>query len=232
ECNEDKYYKDKSQKPRISLYLKALFEEYAQKPLYAREKIYYAERFEIIRNAIEAGHQLKIQVASSEMYYVKPFRIDLATYHYLTGVSSPVEKDGEPSYQSASFRLSNMLSVIPVRSRSGYLTEKEKENLNKEIQQKGAQFLTANITDVRIKLTESGVQKYNNQIHLRPACKEILPGNIYCFQCTEIQAEYYFFKFGKDAMVMEPESLATRFKSMYGKAWKIYESAQNTETIK
>ena len=35
------------------------------------------------------------------------------------------------------------------------------------------------------------------------------------FKCTEQQAEYYFFKFGADAIIEEPISLRKQFEDKY-----------------
>ena len=50
---------------------------------------------------------------------------------------------------------------------------------------------------------------------------------IYEFDCTLRQAENYFFKFGHDAMVLEPENLADKFLRKYRNAVKRYETIAN-----
>ena len=42
--------------------------------------------------------------------------------------------------------------------------------------------------------------------------------NIYKFDCTLTQAEFYFFKFGKEVKIINPPSLAEKFKAMYHEA--------------
>jgi hypothetical protein len=150
ECREDRYYKDPSGKAKISLYLKALFEEYAALPLHRRERIYYAKTCEMIELAIRDGIQLKIKVASGREYYVKPYEIRLDIYHYLTGISMPVTDDDSVEGKSAAFRISAIADIRLVKSRSGYLTEAMKKKLQKDIRQKGVQFLTNELSNIRI----------------------------------------------------------------------------------
>ena len=42
------------------------------------------------------------------------------------------------------------------------------------------------------------------------------------FQCTEAQAEFYFFKFGKDAQIVRPLRLREKFQAMYEAAAGAY----------
>ena len=58
--------------------------------------------------------------------------------------------------------------------------------------------------------------------HLRPRYSEIRDNNIYVFFCTKDQLEFFFFKFGKDAVILEPKSLAEEFKIKYEDAAKAY----------
>ena len=44
---------------------------------------------------------------------------------------------------------------------------------------------------------------------------EVNVGSEYVFYCTQQQAEYYFFKFGKDAEILEPATLRSRFQKLY-----------------
>lgn len=46
--------------------------------------------------------------------------------------------------------------------------------------------------------------------------------NIYVFDCSFQQVEYYFFKFGKEAEVISPVELRDKFKNDYIEACEIY----------
>ena len=76
-----------------------------------------------------------------------------------------------------------------------------------------------------VEISDSDWEKiYSRLDHMRPAfIKEKTNGNEYVFNCTERQAENYFFKFGEDAEIISPESLRLWFKDMYKSASMIYE---------
>ncbi|MCR5211410.1 MAG: hypothetical protein K6C41_02560 [Lachnospiraceae bacterium] len=48
--------------------------------------------------------------------------------------------------------------------------------------------------------------------------------HIYRFHAAENQLEFYFFKFGKDARILEPKRLAEKFEMMYSEDAKAYKS--------
>ena len=85
----------------------------------------------------------------------------------------------------------------------------------------GVQFMVGSEAEIHVKLTDAGVSKYRRQTHLRPPLVRELDGT-YIFQCTTAQAEFYFFKFGKDAEILLPADLRERFKAMYEAAANIY----------
>ena len=82
--------------------------------------------------------------------------------------------------------------------------------------------MVGNEAEIHVKLTKAGVNKYRRQTHLRPPLVRELDGT-YVFRCTTAQAEFYFFKFGKDAEILLPMDLRERFKSMYEAAANIYQ---------
>ena len=78
-----------------------------------------------------------------------------------------------------------------------------------------------NEAEIHVKLTKAGVYKYRRHTHLRPPLVRT-EDDVYVFQCTTAQAEFYFFKFGKDAEILLPTNLRERFKSMYEAAANTY----------
>lgn len=82
---------------------------------------------------------------------------------------------------------------------------------------------------VRMALTENGYQKYLKlMLHQRPLpCipVEMSEGNypyVLTFGCSTYQIMNYFFPFGSDAMVLEPDELRTEFAEKYRKAAEMY----------
>ena len=46
--------------------------------------------------------------------------------------------------------------------------------------------------------------------------------DVYIFNCTKAQAEFYFFKFGSDAEILSPVDLRDKFALMYKDAAAVY----------
>lgn len=220
ECHEDLYY------ARIGQYFKALIEEYASKAFLDRERIYYKDTFALITNAIERQRQLKVRVPSGKTFYVYPYMITPsqgAAHHYLIGRTMPINGESmEQNATNASLRISNLNSIKILESKSGRLTNEQKRGLDYEILKKGPQFMVNETSDIHVYLSPIGKQKYNNQLHLRPQYINIIDDNIYVFQCTELQIEYYFFKFGKDAKILKPQKLSEKLSRQYEEALNFY----------
>lgn len=212
ECKEEIFYHE-----QISDYLKCLLEEYASLPYIKRERIFYKERYETAKQAIERGKLLKICTARGKWYHVYPYEImedPLSTRSYLVGyVKKPEESRSDK--RIASFRLPR-LKKIECLAASFRLTKDEIDKIRKRVEKCSVQFLVEERETIRVRLTERGVEKYWEQLHLRPVKDtDASSKNEYVFQCTQRQAEYYFFKFGADVEILEPESLRKRFAEMY-----------------
>ena len=83
--------------------------------------------------------------------------------------------------------------------------------------------MMGNESEIHVKLTKAGVNKYRRQTHLRPPLIREQEEGVYVFKCTTAQAEFYFFKFGKDAEILLPIDLRGQFKAMYEAAANIYQ---------
>ena len=87
---------------------------------------------------------------------------------------------------------------------------------------KGIPFLLNDVVEIGIRLTPEGISKYNSILHLRPPYTRKTKDGLYIFHSTEMQIEFYFLKFGKDAEVLYPQSLRNKFRLEYEKALKKY----------
>ena len=223
ECREDKAYEG-----YIGRYLKAILEEYARLPYYKRERIYYAPRFRDIQNAIDAKKRLRLMTADHQECVVKPYRIltdNQTKYHYLvawcdqTGEESP---DGPG--KAHPFRISNILQIKQL-NRSGKITEREKAFIEEALQHKDVPFMGEDICTVRVALTKAGISKYGRILNMRPQYKAIEgpQKNIFVFETTLRQAQYYFERFGPDARILEPAALAQQMQQWHQKAAVQYE---------
>ena len=98
--------------------------------------------------------------------------------------------------------------------------EKEREIRN-AIREVGIQYLADTYNKIVVEFTPHGENMYRSMLHLRPQYTK-KSGNIYEFCCSERQADNYFFKFGHNARILEPERLADAFRRKYENAAKKY----------
>jgi len=214
-CQEEKYYE------RPGQYIKAIVEEYAERPQYQRESIFFGDTITLIQSCIQSGTLLIVKTKKGWSYEVRPFAImtdEGSLYHYLVGYSRLV--NGEHTDDKiASFRISQLVSVVqrPKSYRSGRITNNEQERIVQKLQAEGVQFLLGDQTQIKVRLTDVGKKMYASQLHLRPTRVKSSEGSddIYCFNCTETQARFYFFKFGKEVEIISPQSLRETFIRQY-----------------
>lgn len=228
DCRENLYYSS------IGQYLKALFEEYASLTYLERESIYYRPVFETIQQAFDSNMAVRVTHDKGFLFEFQPYQIlcdPVSSHHYLTGYSTPINMkvDYDATNQPipcrarpASIRISNIRDAKLIRRKSGKLTALQKAELKNCLAFNGPQFLTDDTHEIHIRLTQNGIRKYNYQMTLRPDYVKIIEPDIYVFQCSERQIQYYFIEFGKDATILKPDHLRQYFQQWYEAAEKSY----------
>lgn len=217
ECCEERYYDRRGQ------YLGCVIEEYARLPYVQREMIYFANFDELISVAQREKCRVRVKTRNDSLFSVLPYGIyqdPLSSANYLVGYSIPLGTEEEK--RPCSFRIKGIKEMTLEKSKSGFLDKAEKSQLEDLISERGVQFLVGNNEEIRVRLSLKGVQQYRQQIHLRPDYTEICNDNEYVFNCTAMQANYYFFKFGKDAEILSPPELRKNFAQKYLQAAETY----------
>lgn len=211
----------------LGRYLKSILEEYAKLPNIDRERIYFMDTYQMVEQAIESSRVLSVWLEKRDDIFM-PYCImgDKSNmFNYVAGFQCP-RIENEPDWSNmriTSYRLSNIRDVGFYHNKKFDLEKKEREKIENEIKNKEVRFLCNGIDIIKIYLTDSGVRKYRHQIHQRP--KHIAvddTGHIFEFHCTERQIINYFFKFGKDAVVVEPKWLQERIRGLYKLAHRAY----------
>lgn len=218
ECCEDRYYS------RRGKYIKSVLEEYARLPYIEREKVYFSHFAEEIQNAIREEKQLRAVTDAGAIYSVYPYEIlsdPLSTANYLVGYCTRYD-DPEDEKRPCSFRISALKAIKMEKSKSAFLKDSARKQLERAVASRGVQFMSGSEAEIHVRFTKAGVHKYRRQIHLRPPLVRKQEDDVYVFQCTTAQAEFYFFKFGADAEILLPTDLRARFKSMYESAANVY----------
>lgn len=220
ECQEQKYY------TRRGEYIKEVIEEYASLPYVQRERIYLKDTVGKIETAIEKKYQLKIETENGELFSVYPYMImqnSLSTVNYLVCYKKRYDHTDDEK-TPGSFRLLAVKNVRIEKSKSAFLNKGDREKLQKAVDAHGAQsqFMSSEVIDAEVRFTEYGLDMYKRVVFNRPMYSEKVNENTYRFSCSFSQAEYYFFKFGEDAEVLEPQSLRNKLSVMYQRAARVY----------
>ena len=221
-CNEHLYYSS------ISEYVKSVIEEYTRLPYIKRELILFKDRFDTITEAIQKNHQLHITTQGQNCYLVYPYSIQSDPFkvsHYL--VCYYIKSSQK---FPCSFRIANIEQIASTRF-SAKLTKDDKKELENLITTRGVQFIVSSEDmPIKVRLTKRGEQLYHSNLYLRPKYATKSSNGIYIFHCTQAQARYYFFKFGKEAEIIEPIELRQKFATNYAKAYKVYTNTSRKST--
>lgn len=211
----------------IGKYISTLIEEYCSKPYVKREKIYNKKIFKDIEDACGSSI-ITLKMKNKQIFTIKPCRIitdSLSMYHYIIGYSVTPDNYTNAPDKTFSCRITHIDSVEDDKQNFS-LTSEEKARLNKELHIKGAQFMCEEVVEYTIYLTDKGIDLYNRMLHLRPKRINTLDNNkhIYTFRCSKKQIEFYFFKFGAEAIILSPPDIRNSFIEKYHEAINSYET--------
>ena len=232
ESDASSFYNDS-----IGAYMKAVLEEYVTLPTAKRESIFFKDVLDVCnmaisqRNKLKLSLQHKISAKTSELYtrkfYVSPYAIVTdknKLFNYLVGISEEITNDGEVlEKRISSFRISRIEKCAVMHSMSGFLSQQRIDEIQKELQKKSPQYMSGDVTDIEISFTKKGLEMLERHLYLRPSSYKKLDDSRYVFHCTELQAIHYFFKFGRDALVISPDRLHKKLKRYYKDALDSYE---------
>ena len=214
-------------------YLKAVYEQYTTLPTYKREQIFFKQTLDAIQTAIDTNKKIRISLLSKTnnntiskyRYSIKPYAIrqdKTKTFNYLIGYSQLLDAHNTPITQDklVSFRISRIDNVKPFSK--SFISKDKKTDIEQTIKEKGVQFMSGNLTDIKVVFTQKGFDDFNRQSYMRPQYYEKIGKLTYVFHCTEFQARNYFFKFGMDAQILEPIDLREQIKEKYQLALDAY----------
>lgn len=217
---EDEFYLS------LEHFLNCIIEEYASYDYFLRESIACKDRIAIINSYISNKQWLDLYNTKgmpSRIYPVKILSDISKTHIYLAAISIRNESE----YVPVTFRVSSLdINCIRPVYDSQPCAKEYISILNDKIKERGIQFLSLPVTDIKVRLNFHGVRTYNRTKNLRPTYTNITKENdgtfIYEFHCTEKQAEFYFMSFGSNAEILFPDSLRNTFKQNYHFAYQKY----------
>lgn len=222
--SENDIYYDYSRKD----YMEAVINEYVSLPFAEREKIYFKEKCDKINDSILEHRWLNIEV-HKEKYKVCPYFLETdksTNYNYL--VCS--ESDSSSDNKLISFRLQHIRIISVDKEPFKKCTKAKLKEYKKEIERLGVPYIRgAGDPKIKVKLTEQGLINYKCWINQRPKPDGEIPAanpdgtTTITFNCSMRQIKNYFFKFGKDALILEPAELKESFRKEYQEALEAYE---------
>ena len=243
----------------IGAYLKAIFEEYVTKPNYVREQIFFGDTLNKINAAIARQVKLKIELTEkvnmmgnkkyTRKYYFSPYRVvqdKTNTFNYVIGYSEKivdkVETDESGITRKTSYslektpaclRLSRIAKCDLQVSMGAKISKEHANELDKMLIERDAMFMSSEPIEIKIRFTEKGLESFKSMRYMRPQFYTVDTAEklLYTFRCTEMQAINYFFKFGWDAFIVEPDYLSAKFKSRYERALKSYQGMSKEEIL-
>lgn len=226
---ESEFYDD-----NVGRYVKIVVEEYSEQPYVERERIWYKDFLDEVQLAVAKKKILKLVLHSARNYegvsknnivYLKPlgYRQDSEfLYNYVVGMTA---SSTEGPWAPGAIRLTSVKDFKCLEQAS-FISKTETKNLEEAIQKNGVQYLSDNHTTQKIvvEFTSRGERLYRQLRHLRPMYAAKQTTLVYEFDCTLFQAETYFFKFGPDVKILEPEILAEKFYRRYCAAAATYKT--------
>ena len=178
-----------------------------------------------MQKAIDDQCQIKLTIknkkgTSQKSYiYVKPYlqcQDSENLYNYLVGY---IRNNDDSPWTIGAIRISSIAdcSILKVNA---FISASDKKKLEKHMQTHGVEYISSSEDSQKIvvQFTPAGEKLYRRLLHLRPLYKKKLNDMIYEFHCTQWQALNYFFKFGRDVKILEPEKLAKSFRKRYQSA--------------
>lgn len=194
--------------PNTSKYIKCLLETFARLPFIEREKlILKTDIIHHIETALKNQKKLQLLYIGNS-HLITPICIAPSkegTFQYLIG---------EENTALVSFRLSR-IEKIRATGKASLVSESMKKEVVENLSEFGATFITAPKTVIKVRFTDDGLKSYEYSVIHRPMHVAIEENDIYVFNCSELQALYFFFRFAKDAEIIEPQSLRDKFRSLY-----------------
>lgn len=196
-----------------SNYFRQMLISYTSLPQNARERVIFKDIVERIESAIEKHTKITIEFTNGRFQTVSPYALSSSKeelFNYLLCE----DKHGKASTRRLC-RIKNATpEAAPCTFHDDTLAELEYAKIN------SPQYLSQPQT-IKVQLTKQG-KRLLHKIYLHRPKLVRIEGDYYYFEAPEAQAMQYFFKLGKDAIIIEPESLAISIQKDHYDAQRAY----------
>ncbi len=214
----EKYYlRERS----ISQYFREMLISYCSHSQWQRERYLFKKNAELILTAIKEKKKIIFSGIKGETIIIDPYKLKTTKeelYNYLIGYVD-TKKGGRMLISRKLYKITE----IHMTNEPFSFTDKELNHLDDTIEH-GAQFPINEDSLTILELTSEGEKNYHNFYLNRPSYfkKE---GNMYYFNCSYNQIEFYFFRFGEQVKIISPSHLQRKFKRKYYAALNNYKKS-------
>lgn len=214
----------------LSNYLRRMILSFFRKPMWERERIFFRDNFQHIREMCEKKCPIAFSLKkdSKQFHNVNPYKIavgkdEMFNYLICTEINTKTNRQEVMSYRLSRIRTVNVAQSIPPM-------DKELEYLCERTVQTAPQYAINSDVEICVELNDKGTELYNRIYLGRPQyirVQEQQRNHYYYFNCSEEQAFQYFRKFNKDtAIIRSPSSLVQRMIDFHKDALEVYEGSQ------
>lgn len=215
-----------------------LITEYCQKTRIERERIFYKQLINDLNDEIELKYLLKLKKNDGWDTYIFPYSIEKSDdvhKSYLTGFALRLTDKGYVYKKTLCVPLSKILGyqrIEKIRPEKQIFFEETPEiqsyaDMKNYIEERfytdGVLYLSDILRNVTVRLTDNGKEFFLSRTQHRPVY-EFDKNDDHLVHCraTQLQTFMYFFKFGGDAEVLEPEDYRKYFIRKYENALNNY----------
>ena len=202
-----------------SEYFRSLLQDYDAKSISEKEIIVFRKQCEAIRTAISERKKIFITYNSRRNELrsktLSPYSLETSKeemHEYLISA--------EGGNGVATNRLSK-LGHVEILDEPSEISDTQKSCLDKMIKYGAAFPITPEDGEIAVKLTDSGLEMWNQYYVHRPIPIKT-EGYVFYFECSPMQVMTYFARFGKNAKILSPNTLRKRMRRFYKDAWEEY----------
>ena len=200
----------------LSQYLNDFFSSYLSISRKDRERILFQDIFEELNTAIRKNSIIRFTSTSAPkvIFTVQPYCIAASKEEQCNYLLCTDHASGIPR----TFRISRIHALFT--SSDKFLPDESRKAELQEIAGRSPQSASKSV-EAKVLFTDKGMQKFHLVTKNRP---DVLrkEGNTLYFHWPKLQLEAYFRRFGKEAVILEPEECRESMRLFYKKAWEAY----------
>ncbi len=205
----------------ISAYFRNLFNEYAHLPQDEREAIVFADEILKINKAIENHKAIQVFFEKSSFEFIPYVLVKTQDEQYNYVVGGFMNKN--QVFHTFSLHVYKLTHFF-ITKKQVYLSDEQKAIIDKQLLF-GPREINQREATIKVLLTDAGKKLYRKMYLNRPIPFQVDDKeNLYTFNGSIENVILYFKRFGKEAIIIEPEQIQNRMKKFYKAAFSIYDS--------